>query len=212
MQSNRRILVLCIATIVILLLIITMANLIISNHPLDIGTGRKINFLTHSKGWDGMYALEEYLLFTDSEGWKSFLNRSYQFHHEWSGIDNESLINNLVESRARYLNFSNRIYLGAFWGVISTGGYSIEIKELALNGNVLNVFIENTKPGPDQAVPDVISFPHHIISIDKKDVTAKSWFYYREFINHTQQLHLTTTIPTWEVYFHFGYKIYYQIL
>ena len=27
------------------------------------------------------------------------------------------------------------------------------------------------------------------ISIDKQDVTAKNWFYYREFINHTQQLY-----------------------
>jgi len=34
-----------------------------------------------------------------------------------------------------------------------------------------------------------ISSSDNNISIDKKNITAKSWFYYREFINHTQQLY-----------------------
>jgi len=64
------------------------------------------------------------------------------------------------------IDFSRQSVLAVFAGQKNTGGYSIRITSVSLQGRVLQVRYSESAPGSDQMVTQVISSPAHLVSID----------------------------------------------
>lgn len=167
--NRKRLLIVSITVIVILLMMVTVYSYLTSNHILERASGKKIDFTTHRKVDSDKRPNEEYVLFMNRDDWEDFLNRTY--HSEYfSDIYNETQINGLVRTYVNSLNFTSHVYFGAFWGVQPSGGHLLEIRDLVLMGDKLTVFIQRTEPNGMAA--DVITYPTHIISIQKNDIQS----------------------------------------
>jgi hypothetical protein len=168
---RKKVLVLSIVAIIILSFL-TVYELNKSSYYFEKMSGNRIDFSTFSIGEDGVlfglsYAKEEYILIDDSDDWIDFLNRTRHSTYQ-ENLMNDSYFIFFLE--IVQLNFSEKIYFGAFWGYKTTGGYHIEIKDLVLDGMNLNVYIERSRP--KGFVPEAITYPHHIIAINKEDVPS----------------------------------------
>ncbi len=88
-------------------------------------------------------------------------------------IDNQEDWDNLwtlaSEDELPAVNFEEEMVLAVFMGMRSTGGYSIEMVEIIEKDEVIEVMIEETVPGEDDMVAMVITYPEHIVKIEKTD-------------------------------------------
>lgn len=88
-------------------------------------------------------------------------------------IDNQEDWDNLwtlaSEDELPVVNFEEEMVLAVFMGMRSTGGYSIEMVEIIEKDEVIEVMIEETVPGEDDMVAMVITYPEHIVKIEKTD-------------------------------------------
>lgn len=166
--------------IVTLLMVITIYNIIDSNYIFERANGKKIDFRTYSNKqweiWGLTYYNEDYLLFEDLDDWENFVNNSLRTFHSDYGNLNETQILNIIEQNKQYLNFSKYTYFGAFYGSKSNTGYWIEIKELILKKSQLKIFIKKSEPEPFTFTGQAITFPHHVIYLEKHDIPKNVTF------------------------------------
>jgi len=64
-------------------------------------------------------------------------------------------------------DFSNATVIAAFMGEFSTGGYSIEIKEMTGYPDKVIVSVERTSPEPGSPVTMALTQPYHIVKTEK---------------------------------------------
>lgn len=65
------------------------------------------------------------------------------------------------------VDFTRQMVIAVFQGQKPSGGYSIEITKLVRNNGKLEVFVEETSPGKDCFTIQIITYPHHIVVVDK---------------------------------------------
>ncbi|MCK9221953.1 MAG: protease complex subunit PrcB family protein [Limnochordia bacterium] len=66
------------------------------------------------------------------------------------------------------VDFDREVLIGAFLGKCSTGGYSIKIEKVTKRKGQLIVHTKIQRPGPEDIVIMVITYPGHVVSIPKK--------------------------------------------
>ncbi|MEX2356059.1 MAG: S-layer homology domain-containing protein, partial [Thermaerobacterales bacterium] len=70
-----------------------------------------------------------------------------------------------------------RTWLMVAWGEKSTGGYTVEIEEAAVNAQgVLILSVSLQAPGPEDIVTQVITYPHALITVAATDQPAAAEF------------------------------------
>jgi hypothetical protein len=172
--KRKKMVILSFVIILVILSIVTVYSYLSSNYILERASGEKIDFTTYAESrWDiwGIKGIEEdYILFDNYDDWVNFINRSYRIFYEDYIDFNESQIDVLVEQQGRNLNFTKFVYFGAFFGSKPNTGYLIEIKDVILEDNQLKLFILKSEPKPWQYTGQAITHPHHVISMERKDI------------------------------------------
>ncbi len=101
------------------------------------------------------------------------LAQSTQSPYESEGhyvITNEEDLADLeLDELADKVNFEEEMILAVFMGERTTGGYSIEIVEIVEMDDVIEVLIEETSPGEDDMVTMALTYPEHIVKMEKTE-------------------------------------------
>ena len=88
-------------------------------------------------------------------------------------INNQEEWNNLgiviIEDYIIEIDFEKEIVLAVFTGMRPSGGYSVEIVEIIEKEDVIEVMFELTMPSEDDIVSMEITYPEHIVKIEKID-------------------------------------------
>jgi len=97
---------------------------------------------------------------------------------QWDGVKGKILTDNYPEEITQYLkdkqdkesqqvyNINNKTYIVMTMGSQSTAGYQIELSDLILKDGILKVVAVYEKPGKDDNVAQVISYPVLVIETD----------------------------------------------
>ncbi len=97
---------------------------------------------------------------------------------QWDGVKGKLLTENYPEQITKYLdenkaketqqafNINNKTYIVMTMGEQNSAGYLIELKDLVLKDGVLKVFVKYEKPGKDDIVATVITYPSLVIETD----------------------------------------------
>jgi hypothetical protein len=67
------------------------------------------------------------------------------------------------------LDFSKSIVIGVFLGFRNTGGYSVAITSIERAGDEIVVTWKESRPGPQDITSQVLTFPFHIVRIERLD-------------------------------------------
>ena len=67
------------------------------------------------------------------------------------------------------VDFSKSMVIGVFLGFRNTGGYSVAITSIDRTGNEIVVTWKETRPGPQAITSQVLTFPHHIVRMERLD-------------------------------------------
>lgn len=108
------------------------------------GTGVRVKFQTINQGYGLVHTTQAYYVIQDFESWIS-----------------------IYGEYPPYIDFSNTTVIAVYMGQFNTGGYSIEIREIIDTGFTLVVKVQKTYPGAGCGLIQVITYPRHIVSIDK---------------------------------------------
>jgi hypothetical protein len=107
-----------------------------------------VNFETLIKSDQTAYEEEAFLTITSQEEWDN-LNINFTDETE--------------------VNFENEMVLAVFMGMKNSGGYSINIVEIVEKDELIEVMVEENVPGEDDMVTMAITYPGHIVKIEKTD-------------------------------------------
>ncbi len=80
-------------------------------------------------------------------------------------IENYLEENKLKETQQAF-NIDNRTYLVLTMGEQTSAGYAIELQDLVLGDGTLKVFVKYVKPGKDDIVATVMTYPSLVIETD----------------------------------------------
>ncbi len=69
--------------------------------------------------------------------------------------------------RVQGIDFEDSLVVAVFQGKMGSSGYGIAVQKVELTSNTVQIFVNLTKPLPDQKVSDVISYPYHIILLPR---------------------------------------------
>lgn len=83
---------------------------------------------------------------------------------EW---DNLGIV--IMEDYIIDIDFEEELVLAVFMGMKPSGGYSVEIIEVVEKENIIEVMYAETMPSEDDMVSMAITYPEHIIKIEKID-------------------------------------------
>ena len=133
-------------TAVIVLVLVSVSGCVQTQEPPE----QPPDFETISRGgFGGLDEQGDYVI--DSEGeWSELLNRTRIRFQEPPAID-----------------FSRSTVIAVFLGTRSTGGYTIEIKDIAETDDEVTVYVEETSPGPGENVIMAVTQPYHIVKTKK---------------------------------------------
>lgn len=67
------------------------------------------------------------------------------------------------------VDFSEQMILGVYQGVQGTGGFSIVILDVLEYADRIEVFVQETIPGPDDMVTQALTHPYYFVSVDSSD-------------------------------------------
>ena len=108
------------------------------------------DFETISRGtFGGLDEQGDYVINSEGE-WSELLNRTQIRFQEQPAID-----------------FSKSTVIAVFLGTRSTGGYTIEIKDIVETDDEVMVYVEETSPGPGENVIMAVTQPYHIVKTKK---------------------------------------------
>jgi len=74
------------------------------------------------------------------------------------------------------VDFSTKMVLAVVMGERTSGGYSIDIKEILVKGGALTVVVKSRSPAPGEIVTLALTNPYDIVSIDRTELPIG--FYY----------------------------------
>lgn len=117
------------------------------------------------KGRGNGYQLDEKL--TRAEG-GVFVYRFTEYLHKTEKINNDH--DGDVQIIVRALNdHSSEVTLS--WGEKPTGGYSIKIKEVVIEGDRVKIYYTTTSPGPDDIVTQAFTYPKDKVLVQHPHLT-----------------------------------------
>ncbi|KAF2519250.1 protease complex subunit PrcB family protein [Flavobacterium salilacus subsp. salilacus] len=86
----------------------------------------------------------------------------------------EALCNELTIEEVPEVDFSKNSVVAVFMGQKRSGGYSITIKKVEIDGNTANILVKNTVPEPGAMVTMALTAPYCMAVIPKTEkVTVK---------------------------------------
>lgn len=88
------------------------------------------------------------------------INENYPVEIETYLEDNKN------QETQQAFNINNRTYLVLTMGEKPSAGYAVELKDLVLKDGYLKVFARYIKPGKDEIVATVITYPYLVIETD----------------------------------------------
>lgn len=91
---------------------------------------------------------------------------------EWNAFWKRHTSNKKGASPAPTLNFSAEMVIGVFVGQKSTGGYSVEIVKVELNGPKMQVSYRQQSPPAGAIVIQALTQPFHLVKIPKHDASV----------------------------------------
>ena len=121
--------------------------------PIDNDPVRPVSFETIDKGFSSGIEIEEQIVIERVADWEALWTEHMALR---------SPVPELPE-----LNFTRVTVIAIFSGLKSTGGYAVEIKEIATTNSEINVIYKVTEPGPDDMVTEAETQPFHIIKIER---------------------------------------------
>lgn len=97
---------------------------------------------------------------------------------QWDGVKGKILAENYPADITKYLddhkeketqqafNINNKTYIVLTMGQMPSAGYQIELKDIILKDGALKVFVKYEKPGNNDIVATVITYPTLVIETD----------------------------------------------
>ena len=79
------------------------------------------------------------------------------------------------DSPAPAIDFKREAVIFIIAGQRPTGGYAVNVKSIALEGDVLVVDAPVTAPSPDSMVTQALTSPFAVVAVDKIDATQVRW-------------------------------------
>lgn len=98
--------------------------------------------------------------------------KSYTIIKSKAELNEELAVLNLEENalkRLKAVDFKNQIVLSLHMGLRNTGGFSIKVSNVEVNGNTTYVTIQETKPKPGENVTMALTNPFTIAVIDANE-------------------------------------------
>lgn len=123
-------------------------------------TKQELAFETLSKKTNVEHARKENVVIRKQADWEKFWK---QMHRAEAQPENSS---GKLPALPK-VDFNGQMVIAVFQGQQPSGGYSIEITKLTHENGKLEVFVEERQPGKDCFTIQVLTFPHHIIVVDK---------------------------------------------
>ena len=81
-----------------------------------------------------------------------------------------------LASRLRRSNVRHHRIVGIFAGPVGSSGHRLEVKDVHAGPDAVKVTVELVRPGPDQNVNDVISYPYAIVAMPRSELPrCSSW-------------------------------------
>lgn len=71
------------------------------------------------------------------------------------------------------VDFTKSMVVGVFLGSRSTSGHGVTISGVEKDGATVTVTYKEERPGPRDIVAQVITFPHHLVRVDRADGEVK---------------------------------------
>jgi len=140
--------------LLVLVVSITVLVTVLILHTFGVtGTGTRIGFQTVVKGSVSGYENSTYCVINDADQWADIWNKYGRIM--------------LPQPSLPDVDFSRSTIIAVFMGQCLTTGYGIEVKEIVDTGLSVVVKIEKTYPGKGCAVGEMLTYPHHIIKVDK---------------------------------------------
>ena len=65
------------------------------------------------------------------------------------------------------VDFTRSMVIGVFLGARNSGGHKATIIGIESDGSTLTVSYREDRPGPDTIVTQVITFPHHLVRVER---------------------------------------------
>ncbi len=90
------------------------------------------------------------------------------------GLENvDTLISEADRSLVETIDFENLALLGAFWGVQPSGGHSITIDHVFVNGDELIMEVLLQENDPEFPKIEALTSPYHLVTIEKSLLSDK---------------------------------------
>ncbi len=81
-----------------------------------------------------------------------------------------------AETVVRELNFSQYFAVAVFQGLKPWANYSVEIRQIIYQGNVVTIYAHFSEPQPGTQLPAVETSPYHLVKVQKGELTGKKEF------------------------------------
>jgi hypothetical protein len=110
---------------------------------------------------------------TIDQGYHSGITNSANYdiydNETWTSIWSQHMQFMVDPPPSPSVDFSKYTIVAVFMGQVSTGGYAINVYDVADTGSSILVRAEKTQPGPRAIVTQALTQPYHIIQIAKTD-------------------------------------------
>lgn len=112
---------------------------------------------------------------TIDQGTLSTLEKAENFiienNDEWQELWVKVTGNLLSAEDAPEINFDEYIIIAVAMGQKNTGGHSININKITADDENVNVYIEEIKPETGSVTTQALTYPYHMVKIEKTDKT-----------------------------------------
>ncbi len=108
---------------------------------------REVDFETLSAGYYSQVSEPSHYVIEDQQ----------EFQQVWGKIE---------EGSPPDINFENHMVVAVFQGEKPTGGFEITIESVIEANGRLQVYVQETAPGPDDMVTQALTYPYHMVRVD----------------------------------------------
>jgi len=92
---------------------------------------------------------------------------------EWPAEIEEWIENSRETFGGQTRIYEDKLYILVTYGERPTGGYTVEITDIADEGDKLVVTAHFTEPGEDEMVTQALTYPYDLAQVDETDLTVE---------------------------------------
>ncbi len=81
-----------------------------------------------------------------------------------------------AEAALRQLDFGEYFAIAAYQGLKPWANYSVEIRQIMYQDNVVTIYVHFVEPQPGQALNPAEVSPYHLVKVQKEELTGKKEF------------------------------------